>query len=425
MDKQFPPWLKAMQNGTIAEARSKAFLLDRFWVLERSVDIDGADFIIQRRITNKNLLDREAPRLGVVQVKFFGTTKTTHYIHKQYVVNDKDEVRPEFFLLCHTGDEEDACSYLLTSQDICDSFSLSGEPDSEKFRITYKEVVSVRQFEITNRKRALDRVERQLELADFIQNRHFLSWALPSAAINLDAILPLYREPIDNWWDDIPETFKKLKEAARSAMINVEEIYELLRRITEETDPLVAEELLGDISYECKDGRGDWNIPLPGELDPPDFFTTCERHRIMVENLKSDGILDAFLDIKKIMREKIIGFLTPHLPIDSNMVHRFNISYDPDTLIVENIKSFLVPEKSFLEMQNSLNQSDRTKIDSTDFLDVDDAKPGSIDCHWFPGRYHFSDKEKKNLSQTYREGDFSFYLYCLDAIYKLKYGDPF
>lgn len=92
MDKAYPPWLKAMQNGTIAEARSRAFLLDRFWVLERSVDIDGADFIIQRRITNKNILDREAPRLGVVQVKFFGTSNTTHYVHKQYVVNDKDEL---------------------------------------------------------------------------------------------------------------------------------------------------------------------------------------------------------------------------------------------------------------------------------------------------------------------------------------------
>lgn len=35
-----PTWLKVMQNGTIGEARAKAFLLDRFWILERSVDID-------------------------------------------------------------------------------------------------------------------------------------------------------------------------------------------------------------------------------------------------------------------------------------------------------------------------------------------------------------------------------------------------
>jgi hypothetical protein len=40
---EHPPWLKAMQNGAIGEARSWAFLLDRFGVLERSVDIDGTD----------------------------------------------------------------------------------------------------------------------------------------------------------------------------------------------------------------------------------------------------------------------------------------------------------------------------------------------------------------------------------------------
>jgi hypothetical protein len=28
-----------MENGTIGEARTRSILLDRFWVLERSVDI--------------------------------------------------------------------------------------------------------------------------------------------------------------------------------------------------------------------------------------------------------------------------------------------------------------------------------------------------------------------------------------------------
>ena len=71
-------WLKIMQNGTIGEARAKAFLIDRFWILERSVDIDGADFIIQRRITKSNILDRNPPRFGVVQVKFFDSEMTKH-----------------------------------------------------------------------------------------------------------------------------------------------------------------------------------------------------------------------------------------------------------------------------------------------------------------------------------------------------------
>lgn len=93
---EHPAWLKAMQNGSIGEARTKAFLLDRFWVLERSVDIEGADFIIQRRLTQHNLLDRQAPRLGVVQAKFFGSTSTAHHIHKEYVLDEKGAPRDEF-----------------------------------------------------------------------------------------------------------------------------------------------------------------------------------------------------------------------------------------------------------------------------------------------------------------------------------------
>ncbi len=77
--EEFPVWLKAMQNGAIGEARTRAFLIDRFWVLERSVDIDGADFIIQRRITSSNLLDEKPPRFGVVQAKFFSGPETSHY----------------------------------------------------------------------------------------------------------------------------------------------------------------------------------------------------------------------------------------------------------------------------------------------------------------------------------------------------------
>jgi hypothetical protein len=59
-----PAWLNRIDHGAIGEARSKAFLMDRFWILERSVDIDGADLIIQRKITGSNLLDKEPPRLG-------------------------------------------------------------------------------------------------------------------------------------------------------------------------------------------------------------------------------------------------------------------------------------------------------------------------------------------------------------------------
>ena len=42
MREPIPAWLTAAQNGAVGEARTKALLLDRFWVLERSVDVEGA-----------------------------------------------------------------------------------------------------------------------------------------------------------------------------------------------------------------------------------------------------------------------------------------------------------------------------------------------------------------------------------------------
>src|SRR6478672_6525088 len=39
---------RTARHRTHGEARALAFLLDRFWVLERSVDVQGADLIVQR-----------------------------------------------------------------------------------------------------------------------------------------------------------------------------------------------------------------------------------------------------------------------------------------------------------------------------------------------------------------------------------------
>jgi hypothetical protein len=150
--KEYPAWLKAMQNGAIGEARARAFLLDRFWVLERSVDIDGADFIIQRRLTGRNLLDRQAPRLGVVQVKYFGTSATHHFVHREYVVDEDKDTRDEFFVLCYMGNEESSRAFLVTSKDLQEQFPQITKNGNEVFSISYQQLISDGRFEITNKK---------------------------------------------------------------------------------------------------------------------------------------------------------------------------------------------------------------------------------------------------------------------------------
>ncbi|WP_066400329.1 hypothetical protein [Neobacillus mesonae] len=115
-------WLKKMENGTIGESRTKEFLIDRFWILERSVDIEGADFIIQRRLTQKNMLDFEPTRLGFVQSKFREITRNGRLnevkVKIDYLEDNNGNPRNEFFLNIHTGKENNKKAYLFFAEDI-------------------------------------------------------------------------------------------------------------------------------------------------------------------------------------------------------------------------------------------------------------------------------------------------------------------
>ena len=408
-----PPWLKAMQNSAIAEARAKAFLLDRFWVLERSADIDGADFIIQRRITGKNLLDRQAPRFGVVQVKFFGTITTTHYVHKEYVVDENGESRDEFFLLAHTGSEDKPRAYIITGRELLEDFSIITKNGNDVYAISYRQLTSSAKFEIRDPKSTLDRVERQLELAEFTKNRRFISWALPSASYEINSIEPVYREPIDNWWGDIPEGFLEIKDAARTAMFDVEEIHNLLFQITEQTDPLEVEDIIDKIRFNCSGGFG-WSISLPN-LQNDEFFRVCHTHKKMVERLRKDGVLDSFLKVKQTIREAVFAFLEPQLPIDPNVLHCFSIFYDPETFVISNINSALKDAATCLGLSPTLDRFEHIQVDVSQYHAVERIVPGRIDYYWIPGRYGI----KLN-----REDDYHFYYDCLDAMFTARYGEP-
>ena len=127
-------------------------------------------------------MDRQAPRFGVVQVKFFSTITTTHYVHKEYVVDENGEPRDEFFLLAHTGSEDKPRAYIIAGRELLEDFSIITKNGNDVYTISYRQLTSSAKFEIRDPKMTLDRVERQLELAEFTKNRRFISWALPSAS---------------------------------------------------------------------------------------------------------------------------------------------------------------------------------------------------------------------------------------------------
>ncbi len=122
--ENLPDGVKRNQNGSIGEARTKALLMDRFWILERSVDIHGADFIIQRKLHSHNLLSETPTRFGIVQSKCSQNYKTQHLLHKRYVLNNNEEPHLEFFLIVNIGIEDEQHMGLLSATAICNGFDV-------------------------------------------------------------------------------------------------------------------------------------------------------------------------------------------------------------------------------------------------------------------------------------------------------------
>lgn len=416
--EEYSSWLKIMQNGTIGEARAKAFLLDRFWILERSVDIDGVDFIIQRRITKNNILDRNPPRFGVVQVKFFDSEKTTHYIPEDYILDDKKEPRDEFFLLCFTGGEDDSKMFFLTAKMIKENFDLSTIKDINKFRLYGKNLIMDNKYLIQNKKNTLNRIENQLIHADFAKNRQFLSWRLPSTQIDTSAILPDFKEPLNNWFGNIPKEFKAVKDSAFSALIKVEEIFYKLKSITEETNPLKAFEFAQDIQSEC---NRNMQFELPDDLYNEDFERACYSHMEQLNCLREDGLLDNFLGIRKSLAKQIIPFFCDNLPFDSNTVHSIFIEFDCSDFSLVNISHKLTKVNDYWNVSQELNRFGLMEIPSNSYDGIKNMSDTKFEFYWLPGRLYIDEKFKNDLKGFYEETDFKLYRACMEKMYYSKY----
>jgi len=213
-DVSTAPALKRAQNGSIGEARTRSFLLNRFWVLERSVDIDGADFLIQPRLTDRTKL--ELQRMGIVQAKFVQDGKTGLKVPKHYVLGEDGEPRGEFFLLVCTGEEDLETMYLLTAKDVTEDFTLK----DDSYRVKAKRIFDTGNRRIVLKAQALNRIERSLGLTNLKANRRYLQthgYVQPEQS-HID---PDLAESLSNWYGDIPGGFHTAKKTAIDLLTNV------------------------------------------------------------------------------------------------------------------------------------------------------------------------------------------------------------
>jgi len=422
MEEKFPTWLKAMQNGALGEARAKAFLMDRFWILERSVDIDGADLIIQRRLTNQNLLDKNPPKLGFVQVKFFESEKTTQYIHEAYIIDEDSNLRDEFFLLCHTGFEENAQIFFLTAEMIKSEFAVTEKSGIRKYRLAGSKILNSGKYLVQSKANTLSRIERKLALSDFIRNRRFISWKLPQTISISSAILPDYSEPIENSWGLIPKEFQRIKENALKAMKEIETLYLDLKSIAEEVDPIEAFSKIEDLDSELGSATyGHFGREIMESLYDEDFYYTCKEHLDKVETLKADGLLDKYVNLKGIIKNSVSDFLSRNLPIDSNTIHRMIVEFSLKDFEITSFKHNLIKASEYFNVPETLNRFGHVEISSSNYRGIKEISNNSFEYYWLAGRIHIDDKFKDNLEGYYKSSDFWIYNDSIEKMYELKY----
>ena len=116
---------KREENQKKGEIRTQALLLDSFWVLIRSVDIEGADFLLQIPAESLDeLWERKNKNqvLGVIQAKYFEGANQVRIL-KKYVQDDSALPRTDFFAMLHSNDENgEDVHYFFTANEIQNEF---------------------------------------------------------------------------------------------------------------------------------------------------------------------------------------------------------------------------------------------------------------------------------------------------------------
>jgi hypothetical protein len=394
-DERRPPWLVRQENGAVAEARTRAFLMDRFWVLERSVDVEGADFIIQRRLTTQSLLDRTPPRLGFIQAKFYANDSTTQYIHREYVLDAKAVPRSEFFAICHTGREDNLRMFLLSADEIAKNCRLTSAAQSkpEMFVLPGKGIFAQR-YEILDRGSVLNRIERALRDADFLKNRAFLSWAIPSINTAEVPIMPMYEEEIDNSWGYIPKEFKRLQSGARRGRWDLEEVVEKLRQIESSRDP---EEAL-NVAEEIEIAWGD-SVGIPRNLFDEDFYAAVQEHKKIYNQLVEAGLLGAHAAMRRSIVQRVLADVAPRMPLEQDQVYVLRTRYDPVSFLNLSLDSRFAPAATLWTPRTG-EKGDWHYEDMPQTAGLLSARKGMVEVYVAAGRYGYNKVVNGNVVET-------------------------
>jgi hypothetical protein len=278
----------------------RALLLNRFWVLERSVDIYGADFLVQRRLTERSALDRQ--HLGLVQVKYVQNGDTTIAIPASYFL-DGTLPRQDFFLLVCTGEEDTDQMFLLGAEQIQQTLPAKNDVYTGKAKLVLEQDA----LRVLSKSLALTRIENALASVSLADSRRYLSqmgYIQPEPGHIDDDLMA----PIENGYADIPQAFRALKATAREILLDLEYVADGLRHMVATTDPEEYARVYASTVREHVDGYGQLGFSARNLLDE-DLSETVIRVRAYQARLDKAGWLSQFVALLAQLRAEVDQFL--------------------------------------------------------------------------------------------------------------------
>lgn len=343
-----PVWLKIMEHGAAGEARTKAFLLDRFWVLERSVDIDGADYLIQPRSLVQRFTDRTPPVIGVVQAKSFQDRKTTHHIPSRYVLDGNGETLKGFFAVLHLGREDDAAMYLLSSAEIAATLDRT---DDEKRAFIIGAKALAETFQVTSRRQALDRIAHALAARSPMESFRFLDRVnIPFRKVSEQDIDYAYTLPIPNSQANIPKTYLEYRDKLRSLIFDMEEALVSIDTIMQTPNPRTALAELEKLNeHRAGSGYRD-GLTLTGykcDLDWSYLPEALDEHDRRRQALDAVGRLTAYVDLSHAVKTHLAK-QAKRFDAEATDRHYLwtGLYYDLTTLALDRISVKLIDQKT-------------------------------------------------------------------------------
>jgi hypothetical protein len=214
-------WQEIEPHKAIGLQRTISLLRERFWVLCQFIDINetGPDCAIQRKITWGNLMDKNPARFGIVKSVYYTSEETIHLLPKDYVLDENNIPRRDFFLLAHADVDNTSTIYFLTAKMIADSFLMAEE---NTFSLPGSAVLND-SYLVSTKEKMLAKMEYEVQETDFVSNRLFFASRTPDWTTTLPDALPAlpFKEPVRQQLIEKWQSSKKaflLKDARQAGM---------------------------------------------------------------------------------------------------------------------------------------------------------------------------------------------------------------